>query len=55
MLRTMSSLCLPNFDSAPSSIPKKKQIIYFLQVNALVPGLNLLEVLKLGEIQNKYK
>ena len=22
MLRTMSSLCVPNFDSAPSSMPK---------------------------------
>ena len=34
MLRTMGSLCVPNFDSAPSSMPKLQQI---------VPGHNLLE------------
>ena len=39
----MSSLCVRNFDSAPSSMPKLQQIIHFPQVNALVPGLNLLE------------
>ena len=43
MLRTMSSLCVPDFDSALSSVPKLKLIIHFPQVNALVPGLKLLE------------
>ena len=43
MLRTMSSLCVPNVDSAPSSMPNLWQIIHFPQANALVPGLNLLE------------
>ena len=40
----MSSLCVPNFDdSALSSMPKIQPIIYFPLVNALVPGLKLLE------------
>ena len=39
----MSSLGVRNFDSAPSSMPKLQQIIHFPQVNALVPGLNVLE------------
>ena len=42
----MSSLCMANFDSAPSSMRKLQQIIHFRQVNALVPGLNLLEYLE---------
>ena len=45
MLRTMSSLCVPNVDSAPSSMPNLWQIIHFPQANALVPGLNLLRSL----------
>ena len=43
MLRTMSSLCVPNFDSAPSSMPKLYPISHFPRVNPLVPGLKLLE------------
>ena len=39
MLRMMSSLCMPNFDSVPSRMPKLQLIIHFPQVNPLVPGL----------------
>ena len=41
MLRAMSSLCVPNFDSAPSSVPRLQSIIHFPQLNPLVPGLKL--------------
>ena len=44
MLRTMSSLCVSNFDLAPSSMPNLQPIIHFPLVNPLVPGLTLLEV-----------
>ena len=47
MLRTMSSLCVPNFDSAPLSMPKLKPINHFSEVSPLVPGVKLLE-LKFG-------
>ena len=43
MFRTMSSLCVPNFDSAPLSMPKLEPIFHFPQVNALVSGLQLLD------------
>ena len=45
MLRTVSSLCVPNFDSVPSSMPTLKPRIHFPQVKkkTLVPGLKLLE------------
>ena len=43
MLRTMSSLCVPNFDSAPLSMPKLEPIFHFPQVNALISGLKLLD------------
>ena len=33
MLRTMSSLYVPNFDSAPLSMPKLGPIIHFPQVD----------------------
>ena len=39
----MTSLCVPNFDSAPSSMPRFWPINHFPQVNPLVPGLKLLE------------
>ena len=42
-LRTMSFLCVPNFNLVLSSMPKLQSIIHFSQVNALVPGLKLLE------------
>ena len=42
----MSSLCVPNFDSAPSSMPKLQPINHFPQVNPLVPGVKLLEYFK---------
>ena len=43
MLRTMSSLGVPNFYSAQPSMPKLWPIIHFPQVNVLVPsGLKLL-------------
>ena len=34
---------MPDFDSALSPVPKLKLIIHFPQVNALVPGLKILE------------
>ena len=43
MLRPMSSLYVPNFDSAPLSMPKLEPTIHFPRVNPLVPGLKLLE------------
>ena len=43
MLRTMTSLSVLNFVSAPSCMPKLEPIIHFPQVNPLVPGLKLLE------------
>ena len=43
MLRTMSSLSVPTFDSVPSPMPKLWPINHFPQVNPLVPGLKLLE------------
>ena len=46
MLRTMSSLRVTNFDSVPSSVPKLQPIIHFPQVNPLVPGLKLLEIVR---------
>ena len=42
----MTSLCVPNFDSAPSSMPKLQPINHFPQVNPLVPGVKLLEYFK---------
>ena len=42
----MSSLCVPNFDSVPSSMPKLQPINHFPQVNPLVPGVKLLEYFK---------
>ena len=42
MLRTMSSLCVPNFNLVPSSIPKLLLIFHFPQANPLAPGLKLL-------------
>ena len=44
ILRTMSSLCVPNFNSALSSMPKLSAIIHFPQVNPLAPGLATWEV-----------
>ena len=41
MLRMMSSLYVPIFDSAPSSIVELYPIIHFPQVNAVVPGLKV--------------
>ena len=35
---------MPNFNSAPSSMPKLLSIIHFLQI--IVPGLKLLEYLR---------
>ena len=40
----MSSLCVQNFNSAPSSMPKLLPIIHFPQVNPLVPGLKTAEL-----------
>ena len=42
MLRTMSSLCLPSFDSAPSSMLKLQSKIDFPQVNPESQALNYL-------------
>ena len=42
----MSSLCVPNFDSVPASMPKLQPINHFPQVNPLVPGVKLLEYFK---------
>ena len=42
MLRTMSSLCVPSFDSAPSSMLKLQSKIDFLQVNPESQALNYL-------------
>ena len=44
MLRTMSSLLVPNFDSTPSSVPKLKLIFHFPQVNPLALDLNYLSI-----------
>ena len=38
----MSSLFVPNFDSAPFSMPKLQPVNHFSQVNSLDPGLNYL-------------
>ena len=46
MSKIMSSLCGPNFNPAPSSMPKLLSIIHFPHVNPLVPGLKLLEKMK---------
>ena len=46
MLRTMSSLLVPNFDSTPSSMPKLKLIFHFPQVNPLALDLNYLSMSK---------
>ena len=35
---------MPNFNSAPSSMPKLYPISYFPHLNPLVPGVKLLEV-----------
>ena len=46
MLRMISSLCVPNSDSAPLSVPKLQTINNFLEVNLLDPAdpsLKLLE------------
>ena len=43
MLRTVSYLCVPNFDSLPSSVLKLWPIIHFPQVSPLALGLKLLE------------
>ena len=40
MLRTMSSLCVPNFDSAPLSMPKLEPIIHFPQVDPMLLELS---------------
>ena len=42
MLRTMSSLCVPSFDSAPSSMLKLQSKIDFPQVNPQSQALNYL-------------
>ena len=55
MLRTMSSLSVPNFDSVPSSMPKLWPINHFLQVNPLVPGLKLLEKRETWQCAPSYK
>ena len=34
---------MPNFDSAPFSMPKLEPVNHFSQVNSLDPGLKLLE------------
>ena len=42
MIKTMSSLYVPNFDSLLSSMPTLQPTIHFPQVNPLVLGLNYL-------------
>ena len=42
----MTCLCVPNFDSAPSSMPKLWPINHFPKENPLVPGLKLRELVQ---------
>ena len=42
----MTCLCVPDFDSAPSSMPKLWPINHFPKENPLVPGLKLRELVQ---------